>query len=137
MSDCVIIDANIAIKCLHSGRGDLRARIGPGQHVQFFSPRFIFVKLFKHKERLALATKLSEHGVMEALYALVSRIEFVNESNIPIGTWVEAYRLCKEVDEKDTVYVALTFHLDGRFSTEDDALKRSLLTRGFDRFFEP
>ena len=115
MNDCVIVDANIAFKCLHSGRGDLRARIGPGQHVQFFSPRFIFVELFKHKESLALAANLSENQLLEALYALVSRIKFVNESNIPIGTWVEAYRLCKEIDEKDTVYVALTLHMDGRF----------------------
>ena len=57
-ADCVIVDANIAFKCLHSGRGDLRERIGPGGHPNFFSPRFLFVELFKHKERLERASRL-------------------------------------------------------------------------------
>lgn len=108
---CVIVDANIAFRCLHAGRGDLRARVGPGQSPQFFSPRFLFVELFKHKERLAQAAKLTETELLEALYALVSRLEFINEANVPLGTWVEAYRLCKGIDEKDTAYVALTLQV--------------------------
>src|SRR5438105_3166542 len=107
-ADRVIVDANIAFKCLRSNRGDLRERIGPGGHPQFFSPRFLFVELFKHKERLARAAGVPETELLEVLYALLSRLEFVNEANIPIGTWVEAYRLCKGIDEKDTPYVALT-----------------------------
>src|SRR5436190_408874 len=134
-ADCVIVDANIAFRCLQAGRGDLRGRIGPGQHPQFFSPRFLFVELFKHKERLASAAEVSETELLEALYALVSRLEFVNEANIPVGTWVEAYRLCKGIDEKDTAYVALTLHMDGRFWTGDEQLKTALRARGFDRFF--
>jgi predicted nucleic acid-binding protein len=136
-ADCVIVDANIAFKCLLAGSGDLRARIGPRDHPQFFSPRFLFVELFKHKERLARAAELSETELLEALYALVSRLEFVNEANIPVGTWVEAYRLCKSVDERDTAYVALTLHMDGRLWTGDEHLKTGLRARGFERFFEP
>jgi predicted nucleic acid-binding protein len=136
-ADCVIVDANIAFKCLHAGRGNLRDRIDPGGRQQFFSPRFLFVELFKHKERLVRAANLPEAELLEALYTLVSRLEFVNEANIPIGTWVEAYRLCKGIDEKDTPYVALTLHMDGRFWTEDAELKTALRARGFDRFFEP
>jgi predicted nucleic acid-binding protein len=136
-AECVIADANIVFRCLLAGRGDLRGRIGPGQHPQFFSPRFLFVELFKHKERLALAARLPEAELLEALYALVSRLEFVNEANIPVGTWVEAYRLCKDIDEKDTPYVALALHLDGRLWTSDEQLRRGLQARGFDRFFEP
>jgi len=136
-ADCVIVDANIAFKCLHAGRGDLRGRIGPGQPPHFFSPRFLFAELFKHKERLASASKLPQAEWLEALYALVSRLEFVNEANIPVGTWVEAYRLCKGTDEKDTPYVALTLHMDGRLWTGDEQLKAALRAQRFDRFFEP
>ena len=136
-ASCVVVDANIAFRCLRAGHGELRNRIGPGQHAQFFSPRFLFVELFKHKERLASASKLPEADLLEAMYALVSRLEFVNEANIPLGTWVEAYRLCKGTDEKDTPYVALTLHLDGRLWTEDEQLKTALRAQGFDQFFEP
>lgn len=120
-----------------SGRGDLRERIGPGGHTQFFSPRFLFVELFKHKDRLARAANLPESDLLEALYSLMTHLELVNEANIPVGTWVEAHRLCQGIDANDTPYLALTLHLDGRFWTEDNELKTGLRARGFNRFFEP
>ena len=49
---------------------------------------------------------------------------------------MEAYRLCRGIDEKDTPYVALTLHLDGRLWTEDAELKSGLKARGFNRWFE-
>ena len=135
-ADCVVLDANIAFKALASGRGDLRDRLGPFTTVTFYAPRFLFVELFKHKERLAVAAKVSEAETLEALHTLVSRLEFVNEANIPLGTWMEAYRLCRNTDEKDTPYVALALHLDGRLWTHDGELKTALRAKGFDRFFE-
>jgi predicted nucleic acid-binding protein len=39
--------------------------------------------------------------------------------------------------KKDTPYVALTLHLDGRLWTEDEELKNALLAKGFDRFLVP
>ena len=99
----VVVDANIAFKALVSGRGDLRDRLAPAARAEFFAPRFLFVELFKHKERLMTAAAWSEGEVLEALHVLVSRMEFANEANIPVGTWMEAYRLCREADEKDTL----------------------------------
>lgn len=135
--EVVIVDANIAFKGLISGRDDLRGRLGPGGHPQLFTPRFLFVELFKHKERLIRASGLAEADLLAGLYTLVSRIEFVNETNIPVGTWVEAHRLCRGIDVNDTPYIALTLHLEGRFWTEDNELKTALRARGFEGFFEP
>ncbi len=134
---CVVVDANIAFKALVATRGDLRDRFDPSATVRLFSPRFVFVELFKNKERLVRATRLSEDELLEALHTLVSRMEFVTEMNIPMGTWMEAHRLCHAVDENDTPYVALTLHLDGRLWTEDRELKQGLRAKGFDRFYEP
>ena len=131
----VVVDANIAFKSLCAGRGDLRTILDPDSPLRFYSPRFLFVELFKHKERLARAARFGEEELQSGLQSLVSRIEFVNEANIPVGTWMEAHRLCKDVDEKDTPYVALTLHMDGRLWTDDDVLKTGLGARGFDRFF--
>lgn len=133
----VVVDANLVFKALVAGRGDLRDRLDPSASFQFFSPRFLFVELFKHKERLARAAKVGEEELLAALHTLVARLEFVTEENIAIGTWMEAHRLCHDVDEKDTPYLALTLHLDGRLWTEDEELKRGLRAKGFDRFYEP
>ncbi len=133
----VVVDANLAFKALAAGRGDLRERLGISTEVKFFAPRFLFVELFKHKEMLALAAKVPPEGMLEALHTLVTRMDFVNEANIPLTTWMEAYRLCRGVDEKDTPYVALALHLEGRLWTEDQELKSGLRARGFDQWFEP
>ena len=133
---CVVVDANIAFKCLAAQRGDLRDRLGPSANLKFYSPRFLFVELFKHKERLARATRLNEEELLQALHTLTSRLDFITEANIHLGTWMEAHRLCKDVDEADTPYVALTLHLDGRLWTDDKELKAGLRASGFNRFFE-
>lgn len=135
--DCVVVDANIAFKALVSQRGDLRDRLDPSANAKFFTPAYLFVELFKHRTRLAHATKLTEDELLEALQALVSRLEFVNEANISLGIWIEAHRLCKDVDEGDMPFVALTLHLDGRLWTEDAQLKQGLRAKGFDSFYEP
>lgn len=133
----MVVDTNLAFKALTSGGGDLRNRMDPTLGIQLHSPLFLFIELFKHKERLLRASRLSEEELLEALQALVARIDFVTEANIPLGTWMEAHRLCRDVDEKDTAFVALTLHLDGQLWTEDEELKSGLRARGFNRFFTP
>ena len=78
----------------------------------------------------------TESELLDGLHALVSRLEFFSEFNIPLGAWVEAYRLCRDVDENDTPYVALCLHLDARLWTADKELKASLAAKGFNRFIE-
>ncbi|MFL5541612.1 MAG: PIN domain-containing protein [Longimicrobiaceae bacterium] len=46
-------------------------------------------------------------------------------------------RLCRGVDPGDEPFVALTLALDGRLWTGDQKLRRGLVARGFDRFFDP
>ena len=93
--------------------------------------------MFNHKDALAKAAQVTPEAMLEALHTLVTRMEFVNEANIPLTTWMRAYRLCRGVDEQDTPYVALALHLDGRLWTDDRELKAGLNARGFDRWFEP
>ncbi len=53
-----------------------------------------------------------------------------------MSCYLEAYRLCKDVDEKDVPFVALALELDCELWTADQPLKDGLITKGFNRFFE-
>ncbi len=103
----------------------------------YYSPRFVMVEIFKHKERLAAATALAEDDLLACLNALLARIRFLEEGAIPLGTWMEGRRLCADVDHKDAPFVTLTLHVDGCLWTNDAALEAGLRAKGFKRFFTP
>lgn len=133
----VIVDANIAFRALAGSRGDLRHRLDPSGDFHFIAPRFLFVELFKHKDRLLRAMGKPEDELLEALHALVASLDFTDEASISIGTWLEAHRLCAPTDPKDTPYVALALHHDAELWSEDNVLKTGLRAKGFTKFYEP
>ena len=87
---------------IHSGAAD-----------EFLCPKYVMVELFKHKERTAASTGLDEDSLLALLHSLLERIRFFDEDAISIGSWAEAWRLCRDVDENDVAYVALTLEVDG------------------------
>jgi predicted nucleic acid-binding protein len=133
----LVIDTNVIFTLLLRRDTFLRRRFMTDTTHVCFCPRFCFVELFKHKERIAQASALTEDELLECLYELLARVRFIEEWNIRIGTWMEARRFCREVDLKDTPFVALTLHVDGRLWTGDAELKAGLRAKGFNRFFEP
>jgi predicted nucleic acid-binding protein len=133
----VVVDANIAFRSLTSKRGYLGSAHQPPAHIRFIAPRFVFVELFKHKERLVRATEHSEEDLLIALNTVMSRLEFTDESAIPLGIWVEASRLCAPTDPKDIPYVALALFHNADLWTKDEELKAGLRKREFDRFYQP
>jgi predicted nucleic acid-binding protein len=137
MNPPVVVDTNILFSALVSRRSRIREILLMEAGMSFCCPRFIFSELFKHKERIVAATDLSEDELLDALSSLFAHIQFVDESAIPLGVWVEARRLCSGIDEKDTPFLALAIHLNARLWTEDDELKKGLRARKFDWFFDP
>ena len=133
----VVVDTNILFSSLLHRETRLREIILTDAAHRFFSPRFVMVELFKHKERIAAASELPEDELLECLNELLARIAFVEEGAIPIGTWVEGRRLCAGVDPKDAPFVTLTLHLDGCLWSDDAELKTGLRAKGFDRFYAP
>ena len=49
---------------------------------------------------------------------------------------MKAFDLCKDIDEKDIPFVAVTIELDGLFWTGDKELRNGLESKGFTSFFE-
>lgn len=133
----VVVDTSVFISFLLRRVAVQRRRFQTDPLNSFYCPRFFLVELFKHKERIAQISELDEDELLECLHELLARVNFVEDGGIPIGIWMEARRLCRDVDVKDTPFVALTLHLDGILWTADEELKTGLRAKNFDRFFEP
>ena len=133
---CVVVDTSVFFSLLLNRDTGRRKRFLNDPVAAFYCPRFFLVELFKHKERIAQASALSEAELLECFYELLARVRFIEEGAIRIGTWMEARRLCRELDPKDAPFVALALHLDGILWTSDEKLMAGLRDRGFDRFFD-
>ena len=135
MNEIIVADANIIMSALISDNRRIR-RILARKDLQFVSPKFIVVELFKHAPKIQKATRLSRDEVLELLSSIVNRIKFYEEDLISIGSWAEAFRLCRDVDEKDTPYIALALELDATLWTNDNKLKIGLKKKGFAKFYK-
>ena len=137
MSRCVVIDANRICSELIGANHRLRQTFASEPETEFLCPKYVLGELFKHKERIAKSTGLDEANLLALLLSLLERIRFFDEDAISIGSWTEAWRLCRDVDENDVAYVALKLEVDGDLWTSDRELEAGLRRKGFTRFFSP
>ena len=131
----VVIDTNIVFKALRLQNSAVRDVLTDSQY-HFYAPKFLIVEIFKHKEKLLRNNTQLEDDLYEYLNGLLQRIMFVNEDTIAIGNYVEAYRLCKGIDEKDIPFVALSLELGCPLWTHDQPIRDGLTARGFTGFFD-
>jgi predicted nucleic acid-binding protein len=137
MSQRVVVDANRIFSELIASNHRLRRAFAVQPGTEFFCPKYVVVELFKHKERIAATTGLDEAGLLSLLNTLLQRIRFFEEDAISLGSWTEAWRLCRDVDENDVAYVALALELEADLWTSDRQLEAGLRKKGFSRFFTP
>jgi predicted nucleic acid-binding protein len=131
----IVVDTNIIFKALRLPYTSLRETLSLSDY-QFFAPKFLLVEIFKHKDKILSNNIQLEDDLYEYLNLLLNQISFVNEDFVSIGSYLEAYRLCKGIDEKDVPFVALAIELECPLWTYDMPLKQGLIARGFDQFFE-
>lgn len=132
----VVFDSNIFFSSLRSKQSALLTQLEARQDIHFYTPNFLVVEIFKHRERLRKKSQLTEDEFLELLSILISHIRFFNESMISGGCLVEAWRLVKEVDPKDHLFVALALELDAKLWTRDEELKIGLQKKGFTNFYD-
>ncbi len=134
--DNIVVDANVLFSTLISNNRKTRLLLSDSQY-KFFAPKYLFVELFEHKETIIQKAHISESEIYELLDNVLQHIHFVGNDFISTNQYWQAYRLCKDVDEEDTPFVALTLALKAKYWTRDDTLKVHLRSQGFNDFFEP
>ena len=131
----VIVDTNIMFSILLKDKSKERDVLFLSEDLEFFSCRFAIVELFKHKEKISKFSKLTEDEILTSLYKLLKIINFYNEDLISREVLKKAYELCSGIDEKDTLFVALTLEINGYLWTGDKKLKEELISKGFYKFW--
>ncbi len=130
MRQSYVIDANVLFNAFISGKDLYKLLFS--EHA-IYLPDFAFVELEKYKTRILNKTRLEEREFQDFVLTLFKDITVIPNFLLSHGSLKRAYQLCQNIDEKDTVYVAvaLDFHLT--LLTNDKPLYRGLKKQNFHR----
>ncbi|MBT3207779.1 MAG: nucleotide-binding protein [Bacteroidetes bacterium] len=101
----------------------------------FFAPNFLITEIYTHKDKLIKNSKLTESEFYLYFNGIIERLKFVSTDFIGIDSRQKAYDLCKDIDIKDTPFIALAIVLDLQIWTGDEKLKDGLRLKGYQNFY--
>ncbi len=128
----LIIDTNLIFSSISKSDGRIAEIIlNPNFHLQLTGCYFSYIELFKYKDKLLKASKLAELEFLDVMYQMLKRIHFFNEGMIPKDVIDEAYKLTFDIDEKDTIFVAMGMHFEQKLWSGDKVLVEGLRKKGY------
>ena len=130
----IIIDTNIVFSLLLSKNSVLR-NVLFNKSYKFYSPNFVITEIFKYKEKILKYSKSNKLIIYEYFNKILERIHFINDEIISEKNRVFAYELCKDIDENDTPFIALSLEIDGLLWSGDKKLINHLNKKGFKNIF--
>ncbi len=131
----IVVDTNIVFSAIHSRNSLTREKLLTSSQ-KLISCNFLFIEIFKHKERIFKNASATDDEIYDYLEKILQKIHFYNEALISTESFFSAYHLCKDVDLKDIVFVALAIELKAPLWTRDVILKEALIKKGFTNFIE-
>ena len=130
----LVVDTNIIFSALIPEQSRIRDLLFESD-VLFYAPNYLIYEIYAHKEKLLKNSKLNEQEFYIVLNSLLECIQFVPIALIDKASRKKAYEFCKDIDEKDTPFVALAIFLNIHFWTGDKILKDGLKRKGFELLF--
>jgi putative PIN family toxin of toxin-antitoxin system len=129
----VVVDTNIIFSGLLNPNGKIAdLLINSSNTFEFYSPTFILDELETHQDKLLKISKLTEKELKFLKRIILRNITLLDVYNLPIKTRQTAFDLAKEIDEKDTPFVALSIELNCCLWTGDKKLITGLRKKGLD-----
>ena len=133
----VVVDSNILFSALLKADAKLAEIIlNPAFNLEKISCYFLYIELFRHKEKMLRISKLSEEDILDVFYRLMKKITFINEETITDEDWQQAEQLTTGVDEKDMPFVALAISQRAVLWTGDRRLLEGLQAQGFEQVID-
>lgn len=127
----IVVDSNIVFSALISGK-EIYLEIFK-KHKAYI-PDIVLLELLKYESRLIKKCKIKEGEFRVLAQMLFEEVTVIPKFAISSVNWQKAYEICKDIDEKDTPFVALSLELDIPLWTNDKKLCNGIKKKGFDSF---
>lgn len=124
----IVVDSNIIFSTFISGK-DYYLNIFRVNNI--YLPDIVFSELNKYETYLIKKTKLNQAEFRMLVKMLFDEVTVIPKFAISAENWKNAYHICKDIDEKDTPFVALSLELNVPLWTNDKKLIDGLKKKGF------
>ncbi len=125
----VVVDANIIFSSLIKGNPVYLKILN---NIDAYAPDFIFIEIEKYEKRI-LKKVSNTQKMKEIIFKIFEKITIIPKIALRKTNIKKAYNLCRDIDEKDTPYVALALELDAYLWTNDKKLANKLREKGFSK----
>lgn len=123
-----IVDANVIFSGVVSGK-EMYVRAFAAN--SFYTPDFALDEIRKYQELILKKTKLPPEKLRSFTLQLFSKLIVVPNFLISNKSYLEAFRLCKDIDENDTTYLALSIEFEMTMISKDEKLVEGLRAKGY------
>lgn len=123
-----VIDANIIFTALISGK-DIYTQLFAEN--QLYMPDFALTEIQYYQDLILQKTKVNPNNFRQFVLSLFTNVTIVPNFLISTESYYKAFTLCKDIDEKDTTYLALAIEFDMTLVTKDEVLAKGLKEKGF------
>ena len=129
----VVVDANILISAALNLDEKIATLIfsNSSSTINFVVPAFVLGELKEYEIRICKENKISITAFNQNILLLLTKFLVINDDEISDRVFKKAFELTKQIDPKDTIYIALAISLDALLWTGDLKLLRGLKRKGF------
>ncbi len=129
----VIVDSNIVFSAILNTESHIGQILTTSTIFSFYTIGLLKTEIIRHKDKIQKITGFSADEFAEVYDLVTSKIQFVDEVLIPDASLQKAYSLTCDIDEDDTLFVALANQMRARLWTGDKILRNGLMLKGYSR----
>jgi len=130
----IIADTNIIISALIKPKGSVASVLKDRSNLQFMAPFELLVEVHAHWNTIAEMSSLSRKELVRELDFYKNKISFTDLSKTPKRYRTEALEIVKDIDVKDSPFIALHLLKKHKIWTGDKVLINGLKAKGYNIF---
>jgi predicted nucleic acid-binding protein len=123
----IVVDTNIVFSAILNTQSRIgQILVNGSEYFDYYSVGLLKQEILKHKLKILKITGFTETYFTEIFEIITSKIRFIDDIIISNSDLTKAIKIVSDIDSNDTLFVALTNHLNAHLWTGDKRLYQGL-----------
>jgi predicted nucleic acid-binding protein len=130
----VVVDSNIVFSAILNSKSKIGQLIINGsKYFDFYSIGLLKEEIIEHVDKILNLTGFTKIQFEDTFQLIISKIKFLDDRLLTDKDIIKAIDLVKDIDNDDSMFVALNNHLMANLWTGDKKLIKGLKKKGYSR----